>query len=216
MAQKFKNIWGSQGMNTDPQRSDLFYVKLAIPSFLTNAGSWDDDIGFAVEKFPFPERTRETIPIKFLQQTNHILGADTATAPISITVRHAFNRRTAEILERWHWLISNPKTGGVALTSDVKTNGIFQWQVPNVAYRDVDNAVEANAMSVGAQYTLEGCFPTGLKPSDADMATGGLVTLSFNLSVDRYYPDSPDKLTSGIKDISQAPIQSLIPTIPSL
>ncbi len=201
-AQKFKNMWAAQGSATDQQRSDLFILNLQFPSVLNVGGGkagvnlWESECGFAVENFPFPERDREMTGIKYLNQTNFMIGADTPSAPINIAVRWAFNRRTAELIERWNWLISNPRTGGVALTSAVKSTGMFYWLVPNMARQaNIDDVTDSNTMSLGAAYYLEGVLPKSLKPSDANMVQSGGVTLQFGLQIDRYYPSKPSDLT---------------------
>lgn len=201
-AQKFKNMWAAQGSATDQQRSDLFIVNLQFPQLLNVGGGtpgvnlWEAECGFAVEAFPFPERDREMQPIKYLNQTNFSIGADTPTAPINVTLRWAFNRRTAELLERWHQLISNPRTGGVALTSAVKTTGMFYWLIPNMARQvNVDDTTDAETMTLGPSYALEGVLVKSLKSSDANMAQSGLVTLQLGLQIDRYYPRKPRDLT---------------------
>jgi len=200
---KFKNPFAAQGSGTDQQRQDLFVVTLALPQRLNVGGGvagsnlWESEISFAVEQFPFPERTREMIPIKYMQQTNFMVGADSPTGAITIPVRWAFNRRTAEILERWHWAISNPRTGGVAISSAIKTDGYFYWLQPNMDKQfDVEDTSDADTMLFGPTYRLEGCLVQGLKPSDANMTASAGVTLQFGLQVDRYYPDTPDNLNA--------------------
>lgn len=193
MAQILKNQWGSAGSGIDQQRSDLYYVLLQFPSILRGVGGsnlWDQECGFAVEQFPFPERTRQMMPIKYLQQTNFQIGGDDPTGQIDMTVRYAFNRRCAELLERWHWLTSNPATGGVATTSAVKSNGLFYWLVPNMEkIANVDDLTETDTLKPGGAYRLEGCLVRGLKPSNADSTQGNQgVTLTFSLQIDRYYP----------------------------
>lgn len=204
---QFKNIWAAQGSETDQQRSDLFVFSLDYPRLLEpgGVGLWDDQCGFAVESHPFPERDREMLPIKYLNQTNFMIGADTPSAPLTVGVRYAFNRRTAELLERWHWLISNPVTGGVALTSHVKTTGMFYWLVPNMeVQRDADrtDATGRDTMKFGAAYKLEGVLVKSLKPSDANMTQSGGVTLQFGLQIDRYYPLNPRALTVSPLDVT--------------
>jgi hypothetical protein len=200
---KFKNVWGTANSNVDPLRSDLFLVDLKFPAILNtggtapgNVGLWESECQFAVRDFPFPNAAVETIPVKYLQQTNHTVGADAPTAPIDMQVRWAFQRRTAELLTRWSWLIHNPITGGVAITSQVKSRGRFSYLVPNMAVQsNPDNTDGTNVMLKGPQYTLEGVFPVNVKPTNSDMAQAGLVELTFSLSVDRYYPKTPDALT---------------------
>jgi len=184
----FKNTWGSaNGLNQ--QRADLFKVVLAFPSALGGTGVWERECAFAVEDFPFPARTRETIQVKYLNQTNHNLGAETATSPLDIKVRYAFDARTVELLERWHWMTSNPKTGSVGLTSSIKTNGKFVCLVPNPAATN-----EHDAFVPGGTYILEGCMVKGFSPSHASMTENGLVSCTLSLSIDRYYPKSPSDL----------------------
>lgn len=193
-----KNMWGAARSNVDQQRSDLFVVSLNFPPALGvgSANVWDAECAFAVEQFPFPDRDREMIGVKYLNQTNFQIGADTAPGPIAIMVRHAFNRRTAELLEQWHWLTSNPQTGGVALTSAVKADGHFYWLVPDMARQfNVRDVSATPALARGSAYYLEGCLVKNLKPSDANMAQTGLVTLTFSLQIDRYYPLDPTQLT---------------------
>ncbi len=192
---KFKNVFGAQGSGTDQQRSDLFGVSLKFPQALNVGGGapganlWESECGFAVEQFSFPDRNVEMIPIKYLQQTNFMVGADAPTSPINLILRYAYNRRTAELLERWKWLISNPRTGGAAQTSAVKTSGRFYWLVPNMAKQvEIEDPSDQDTMAIGAAYYLEGCLLQNLKPSDANMTQNGGATLSFGLQCDRYYP----------------------------
>lgn len=202
MSMLFKNTWGSPSSQIDQQRLDLFRFSLVLPPQLArDAGPnvWDKEVGWAVEKFPFPDRMREAVPIKYLNQTNFQIGADTASDSIELTVRYAFAQRTAQILERWHWLTSNPKTGGVALSSAVKTTGSFFWLVPNSNVVNVENAPEADGVTFVPlrAYVLEGVWVKGLSPAEpADMTSNnGLVSLKLVLQIDRYYPVNPSDLT---------------------
>lgn len=199
MAIKNKNIWGSAGSNLDQQRGDLFRIAINLPPALGGSSRWDSAIQFAVKSFPFPTREREMIPIKYLNQTNYQLGADTGSGTIEIPIRYAFNQDTAKILEQWHWMHSHPGTGGVALTSRIKANGYFYWLIPNLdptkVPESVTEAASANLMIDGGAYALEGVMVKGLKPSDADMeSSNNLVFLNLTLQIDRYYPINPSDL----------------------
>ncbi len=188
----FNNTFGAQNSNLDLQRVDLWKVTLELPSVLGGSSAWNENVEFALEKFPFPERSREMIQIKYMQQTNYLIGGDTPTPAIEIPVRYAFAQRTAEILEKWFWLVSNPLTGGVGLTTQVKGKGIMRWQVPNMAQliADMNSGAQSsqNTMNEGLTYALEGCIIKGLRFADADMTQSGAVNLLFNLQIDRYYP----------------------------
>jgi hypothetical protein len=194
-----KNNWGSQGTGLDPVRPDLFRISLAIPPLVLGGGAnlWDSQISFAVAKFPFPAREREMIPIKYLNQTNFVIGGDVATTPVDMSVRYAFNQRTVEILERWHQLTSNSQNGGVALTSEVKTSGYFWYQVPNMPVVADPTDTSNQALMDGPRYFLEGVLIRGLKPAeDADMTQGNqTVMMNFSLQIDRYYPVDPSDLS---------------------
>ena len=211
MQLKFKNVWGAANSNVDPLRGDLFLIDLKFPSLLNtgsqapgSVGLWESECQFAVKEFPFPNREVDTIDVKYLQQTNHVIGADAATAPIDIIVRWAFQRRTAELLTRWCELITNPITGGVAITSQVKTHGRFSYLIPNMTVQaDPDLTSGVNVMLKGPQYWLEGCFPKSIKPSNSDMATASLVELTFTLSVDRFYPLNVTDLTYNVNSQPQ-------------
>lgn len=196
----YANTFGSKPAKLDLQRVDLFKFTIDLPSGVDR--KWTDTVEFAVEKFPFPAREREAIPVKYMQQTNFLIGADTATAPVEVTVRYAFAQATAEALERWNWLISNPVTGGVGLTSAVKTTGYFRWLVPNMPRQIAD--IQKNAqpgqdtLKDGLVYKLEGCWIKGLKQTDADMTVGnGYVNLLFTLQIDRYYPEDLNAMIKG-------------------
>ena len=190
----FKNTFGSQSndpnSSLDLQRSDLWRVTLSLPAIL--GYDWTDNVEFALEKFPFPERSRETFQVKYMQQVNNQLGGDTPTPSVEIQVRYAFTQNTAEALEKWYWLCSNPRTGGVALTSSVKCRGYMAWQVPNMAQivSDLNTGAHSspNVLQNGLVYVLEGCMIKGLKFTDADMTQSTGVNLLFNLQIDRYYP----------------------------
>lgn len=184
---KYKNEWGAEGSNLDQQRADLFRVSLNIPN--GGVGVWSNAVEFAIEKFPFPETKVETFATKYMQQVNHQVGGDVATAPIEIPVRYAFAAPTAQALYRWQYMVSNPRTGGVALTSAIKCGGRFQWLVPDMAKASNPDSADQDVLKVGLEYTLEGCIILGLKPTDGDMTTGNQpVNLMFSLSIDRYYP----------------------------
>ncbi len=186
----FKNTFGSAGGGLDLQRQDLFKVTIQLPAALKL--DWTEHVEFAVEKFPFPERSVEMIGVKYMQQTNFMIGGDTPTPAVEIPVRYAFSQRTAEALEKWFWLIRNPITGGVGLTSAVKTKGVFRWFIPNQAQQEADiqsqPTTSQSTLKDGLQWVLEGCLIKGLKHGDADMTQSGKVDLSFSLQMDRYYP----------------------------
>jgi hypothetical protein len=192
----FKNTFGSQNSKLDLQRVDLWKVSLSLPSAL--GLDWTENVEFALEKFPFPERSREMTQVKYMQQTNFLIGGDTPTPAVEIPVRYAFAQRTAEALEKWFWLVANPKTGGVGLTSEVKGKGFMRWMVPNMQKQIQDirgNAVPGeNTLNEGLTYILEGCIIKGLRYSDADMTQSGYVNLLFGLQIDRYYPDDPNSM----------------------
>jgi len=188
----FKNTFGSavDANGIDLQRVDLWKVTLALPQAL--GIDWTENVEFALEKFPFPTREREMIAVKYMQQTNHIIGGDTPTNAIEIPVRYAFEQRTAEALEKWNYLVANPQTGGVGLTSACKAKGYMRWMVPNMQRQIQDirrNAIPSqNTMDEGLTYVLEGCIIKGLKFTDADMTQSSYVNLLFGLQIDRYYP----------------------------
>ena len=189
---KFHNTFGAAAtaQGIDLQRVDLWRVSIMLPQAL--GMDWKQNVEFALEKFPFPARDREMIPVKYMQQTNFVIGADAATTAIEIPVRYAFQQLTAEALEKWYYLCANPQTGGVGLTSSCKAKGYMTWIVPNMQKQIQDirgNAIpNEDTMEAGLTYVLEGCLIKGLKFSDADMTQSGYVNLMFNLQIDRYYP----------------------------
>jgi hypothetical protein len=196
---KYKNTFGSQNSKLDLQRLDLFKVTLQLPDAITNSvGPWSEHVEFAVEKFPFPDRKVDMTPIKYMQQTNMLIGGDAATGAVEIPVRYVFAQRTAEVLEKWFYLIRNPITGGVGLTSEVKCQGFVRWLVPNMSKQIADIQGQPlpgeDTMQDGAIYVLEGCLIAGLKFVDADVTQSGFATLSFSLQVDRWYPYNIDAL----------------------
>jgi hypothetical protein len=193
---RYKNTFGSQNSKLDLQRTDLFKITLELPTAI--GLPWDEHVEFAVEKFPWPDRSVETVPIKFMQQTNHLIGADTPTPAVDIPVRYAFAQRTAEALEKWQWLIRNPVTGGVGLTSEVKAKGIMRWMVPNMRKQISDLQGQPrpgeDTLIDGLTYELEGCMIKGFKYADADMTQSSYVTAIFSLQIDRYYPQNINKM----------------------
>ncbi len=153
---------------------------------------WNKNVEFLLEKFPFPNREREMIEVKYMQQTNFLIGKDAPTGAVEIPVRYAFTTQVAEALEKWYWLVSNPKTGGVGLTTQCKAKGVMRWLIPDMAKQVLDLRGQAvpsnNALAEGLTYDLEGCLIKGLKFSDADMTNSTYVNLMFSLQIDRYYP----------------------------
>lgn len=188
----FNNTFGAvaSANGFDLQRSDLWKVSIILPQVL--GIDWRNNVEFLLEKFPFPARERDMIEVKYMQQTNYLIGRDAPTPPIEIPVRYAFSVQVAEALEKWYWLVSNPRTGGVGLTTQCKAKGSMRWIVPNMQrqVQDIRGNVQPgeNTMDEGLSYTLEGCLIKGLKFSDADMTTSGFVNLLFSLQIDRYYP----------------------------
>jgi hypothetical protein len=191
---RFKNTFGAsfEADGIDLQRVDLWMVSIKLPTVL--GITWEENVDFALEKFPFPDRSREMIEVKYMQQTNFVIGRDTPTPAIEIPVRYAFEQRTAEALEKWNYLVANPQTGGVGLTSRCKAKGYMRWMVPNMQKQIQDIRGNAqpgeNTMMDGLTYVLEGCIIRGLRFVDADMTQSGYVNLLFNLQIDRYYPEN--------------------------
>ncbi len=196
---QYQNAWGAQNSQLDPLRPDLFRVELQIPSQVLGggAGLWDSEVAFGIKSFPWPVREREMIPVKWLQQTNFVIGADVALAPAELNVRWAFNRRTVEILERWHQLTANSQNGGVAITSLVKTNGFIYYLVPNMSAVADPTDTTNDAFNDGPRWYLEGVLVKGLKVAEnLDMTVGNeVVTVNLNLQIDRYYPLDPSDLS---------------------
>lgn len=195
----FKNTFGSaaDANGIDLQRVDLWKCTIMLPQVLNI--DWVENVEFALEKFPFPERSREMTAVKYMQQTNFQIGGDTPTPPVEIPVRYAFQQRTAEALEKWNYLCANPQTGGVGLTTACKSKGYMRWLVPNMQRQVQDirrSAVPSEAtLDEGLTYVLEGCIIKGLRFSDADMTQSGVVNLLFSLQIDRYYPTNIDSMT---------------------
>lgn len=196
MRMNHRNTFGSQDSRLDLQRVDLWKVTLTLPQAI--GLSWSENVEFALQNFKFPERTRQMVQVKYMQQTNHLLGADEPTAATDIEVRYAFAQRTAEALEKWFQLCSNQRTGGVGLTSQLKAKGVMRWLVPNMQKQIQDIRGVAvpgeNTLNEGLTYELEGCIIKGLKFTDADMTQSGPVNLTFSLQIDRYYPVDLDKM----------------------
>lgn len=194
----FNNTFGAiaSANGIDLQRSDLWKVTIPLPQVLRI--SWQNNVEFLLEKFPFPARERDMIEVKYMQQTNYLIGKDAATPAIEIPVRYAFGVQVAEALEKWYWLVSNPKTGGVGLTTQCKSRGVMRWLVPNMQRQvdDIQGNVQPgdNTLDEGLTYVLEGCIIKGLKFSDADMTQSGFVNLLFSLQIDRYYPDNVNNM----------------------
>ena len=116
----FNNTFGAvaSANGFDLQRSDLWKVSIILPQVL--GIDWRNNVEFLLEKFPFPTRERDMIEVKYMQQTNFLIGRDAPTPAIEIPVRYAFTVLVAEALEKWYWLVSNPRTGGVGLTTQCK------------------------------------------------------------------------------------------------
>jgi hypothetical protein len=192
----FKNTFGAQSSRMDLQRQDLFKFTINLPVALRL--DWTENVEFAVEKFPFPERSIEVIGVKYMQQTNFLIGGDTPTPAIDVTTRYAFAQNTAQALEKWLWLTRNPLTGGVGLTSMVKTDGLFQWVVPRQTAQDADirgtPESSQNTMKPGLVYYLEGVLLKGFRFSDADMTTSGKADCLISIQIDRYYPKNIDSM----------------------
>ena len=189
---KFHNTFGASAtaQGIDLQRVDLWKVTIMLPQVL--GLDWKQNVEFALEKFPFPTREREMIAVKYMQQTNFVIGGDTPTNAIEVPVRYAFQQQTAAALEKWNYLCANPQTGGVGLTSACKAMGQMAWIVPNMQKQIQDirqNAVpNEDTMDEGLIYVLEGCIIKGLRYTDADMTQSGYVNLLFSLQIDRYFP----------------------------
>lgn len=197
----YQNTFGSQGSQLDLQRNDLWKCSISFPTAI--GLKWEDEVQFAVEKFPFPAREKESIAIKYLQQTNKQIGGDVDLAPTELTIRYPFATRVAEALEKWFWLVANPLTGGVGLTSQVKSKGYFRYLVPNMARQIADlqpNAVPGqDTLKDGLIWILEGVWPKAFKMTDADMTTGNQTAMCLvTFAIDRYYPDNINAMRVAI------------------
>lgn len=193
----YNNTWATQGSDLDQQRTDLFKCTISLPAGLNI--DWTENIEFAVDTWPFPTRSVATIETKYLQQTNHSPGADTATSPIDVSFKYAISQRSLELLEKWFHLVTNPRTGGTGLASAIKGRGLFTWLVPNMQRQFADLKRDAepsrNTLKEGMAYVMEGVFPTSLKVTDPDMkSTNTHVTINASFSIDRYYPKSLNEL----------------------
>lgn len=198
----FKNTFGAAAdQGVDLQRTDLWKVNLTLPAAI--GIKWEDEVEFALENFPFPERSHEMIEVKYMQQTNFLIGKDMPTPSTEIKVRYAFQAKTAQALERWNYLVSNPQTGGVGLTSKLKAKGLMRWLVPNMTRQNNDmtkSALPSTAtLGDGLRYVLEGCIIKGLRFTDADMMTSGYVNLLFGLQIDRYYPEDVSNMAVQVQ-----------------
>jgi hypothetical protein len=197
----YANTFGSQGSRLDLQRNDLWKVYISLPPAVNI--NWENEVQFAVEKFPFPAREKEHIPVKYLQQVNKQVGGDVDMGTTELTIRYPFAAKTAEALEKWFWLIANPVTGGVGLTSEVKSKGYFQYLVPNMARQaaDLQNNAQSSAdtLKPGLRWVLEGVWPKAFKMTDADMATGNAVAnCMVTFAIDRYYPEDVQNMVVAI------------------
>lgn len=197
----YQNTFGSQGSKLDLQRNDLWKVSISLPQAI--GMKWEDEVQFAVEKFPFPQREKEVIPIKYLQQTNKQIGGDTDLATSELTIRYPFGAKTIEALEKWFWLVANPVTGGVGLTSEVKSKGYFRYLVPNMARQVADLQKGAtpgqDTLKDGLKWVLEGVWPKAFKMTDADMTTGNQVSMCMvTFAIDRYYPEDINSMRVAI------------------
>ena len=159
MRMNFRNTFGAQDSRMDLQRQDLWKVSIWLPAAI--GISWADNVEFALENFPFPERSREMTAVKYMQQTNWLLGGDAQSSPLTVNVRYAFAQRTVEALEKWFQLCANQYTGGVGLTSQVKAKGLLRFMVPNMAKQESDlrgiPSPSENTLKDGLTYVLEGC-----------------------------------------------------------
>jgi len=188
----FNNTFGAiaSANGFDLQRNDLWKVSIILPQAL--GIDWRNNVEFLLEKFPFPTRERDMIEVKYMQQTNYLIGRDTPTPSVEIPVRYAFGAQVAEALQQWHSLVSNDRTGSAGLTTQVKAKGNMRWIIPNMQrqVQDIRGNVQPgeNTMDEGLTYVLEGCIIKGLRFSDADMTQSGYVNLLFTLQIDRYYP----------------------------
>lgn len=183
---KFSNAWGSEGSNLDQQRADLFRVTLNVPVGGNN--SWSNDVEFAIEDYPFHDDKVNVFQTKYLQQINQQISGDAEAGSISVKVRYAFSQPTAQLLYNWFYIIRNPLTGGVAITSTVKCSGLFQWLVPDMNVVGNPTNLTGDVLRPGLEYVLEGCLITSLKPDGASMTRNDGVALNFDLHIDRYYP----------------------------
>lgn len=196
----FRNTFGSQDSRMELQRVDLWKVTLSLPAAV--GLDWSENVEFALEKFPLPERAREMHGVKYMQQTNFVMGADTAPGAVDITVRYAFAQRTAEALEKWYQLCANQRTGGVGLTTQCKAKGYLRWLVPNMQKQIQDLRGLAvpgeNTLLEGLTYELEGCIIKGLKFDEANMTQSTPVNMQFSLQIDRYYPRSLEEMVISV------------------
>ena len=203
----YRNQFGSSalsGTSYDLGRSDLFRVDVVLPAALSNAFSWQDDISWAVQSFPFPTRSIDEITVKYLQQVNKMPGADAAAGDVDMVVRYAFTQRTAQALETWFRLVSNPLTGGVGLASAVKSYGQVTHLIPNMNQQVADLtrtslSNDNSALYDGLQWTIEGMWPKSFKMSELDHTKSNeAVTCTVTWACDRWYPTDINAMAQSV------------------
>ena len=200
-----KNLFGASAATggADLQRTDLFRVVISPPASIITSAQWGAEIQMAVAAFPFPEREKEIIAVKYLQQVNQLVGGDKATGQVKATFRYPFAYKTAKLLERWFWATSNPLTGGTCLTSQLKGSGYVEMLIPqdiSGVVADLADSVGYNGMSAQAQsndpyvvqqrWYLEGIWPSNFTMTELNMEGSKFVECAVTFVLDRYYMDT--------------------------
>ena len=115
------------------------------------------------------------IPIPFINLDAKMPGR-VVIAPMTCTLIEAYNKDAADVIERWHKLVVNPRTGEMGLMEDFLADGYVIILYPN--------------RTVYKTYEVKGCFPTDPGAVTRGWPNAAYATRQVTFSVNEVWPPS--------------------------
>jgi len=135
----------------------------------------DDDLVLALSSFPIPKVTNGVIEVGYLNEKRKFAGLPTFD-DMSVVYKDYVDKNTANILQKWRYQVYDPRTGKIGLKSVYARSGYVQLFAP-------DGSAER-------QYDIEGIWPSGFDPGDADLQGEDTMNITVTLTIDKAYPSA--------------------------
>jgi hypothetical protein len=158
------NHIGAAAGNHEIQRSSN-----ALLSIIGLAGA--DDITLALSNFALPKVNNNPIEVGYLNETRKFAGRPVFD-DISVVVKDYVDVPVSRVLQNWRRLVYDPVTGQIGLASQYKKTCTVKLYAPNG--------------TLDRELVLLGCWPAGLDLGEADMNGDDVVSITMNMTYDKY------------------------------
>ena len=159
------NHIGAVGGNHEIQRSSNALL------YITGLGGAEALITLSLSNFALPKVTNTPIEVGYLNETRKFAGRPVFD-DISVVCKDYVNVPVARVLQKWRSLVYNPATGQIGMAASYKKSAIVKLYGPNGQF--------------DREYTLFGCWPSGLDLGEADMNGDDVVQITMTMAYDKY------------------------------